>query len=1146
MKKLLLFCFTLFTALLNAQTVAIEGASTSGNVVVSTSNYNVWEAIYTDAEIGATNFTAAGTALTRIEFNLNTLPTVGGTTVASPNFKIYYREVPAATTTFAAAATYSTAGYTLVYNGAFSFSATGWNGVDLNIPILRTPGTNLQIMVERTDNVARTGIVWLSANVSLNNLRRYTGAAAISGTTSLALNMFRPAIRFIRPLANDAAVTNLYTLGKLPIPNGTPRTDSARVSNLGTSALTNLNVTLNITGANTFTNTKTVASLAPGASTFVVFDAYTSTNEGINNIAVSVPADENNTNNTVTVEQNVNKNTWSYAYGTTPTSGVGFNGVTGEFVAKFNTSIATALSQVSVNFFVAGQPYKISILDASGANGAPGATLYTSTSQTAAAGVNVIPVSPAIAIPAGDFYVGVIQLNTANVNFAYQRENNIRAKTFYARSPNNEAGTGGNWTDFAPANTFRFMIEPKLILANDASASDLVITTPAPNSCLSTSENVTVKINNPGLNMIPAGQATLTLKIRGANTFTGTASNTANIMSGASETITFTGVNLSNGGTNFDTAFVTFAGDLDISNDTVKNTIVTASTITNFPVLDNIEATVGLNVVNYLSIVNGARQLWTLQASNYSNPDQTNPLVPHSGTRMMLFDAYSGASSLNFVSRLYSNCLNIPAAAPGNCAQRLSFWMSHDNTTGLTTELDSLYVSISTDNGVTWTRVNIDGVAGLQRHDGSLTLNAAPVWRQSFVDLSAYAGQTIKIGFEGVSKYGNAFGLDDIEILSSGGAAVALTNGVSSLTLTEDCEGDGGWTYYKDGSNRNMLAIQWGSNAAAKAAASPSVTLEGSPYSATSGAGAGAEGTFVMARYWNVTTTVQPTTPVNLRFFYAAADKSAADAAALAFQSANTGSALEPPTWFKTVNSAFVPNATSTNAIGVNNAIPLTNTNTTNATINGVLYAQFNGITSFSGGGYAAGVGNNVVLPVNVASIKASITGATNTITWTTATESDNNKFVIERSTNGSTYASIGEVATKAILGNSNTALNYSFVDANPAQGKQFYRLQMVSNTGVKTFSQIVTLRRGAGKLEIADVRPNPTKGILYLNLLGADNNIVNLVVRALDGKQLISKNLVQSANLSVDLTALAAGMYLLEVTDIKTQEKAILKVVKN
>ena len=744
-----------------AQTVAIvSNPGTSGFIIIGNSNYHVSESIFLESEIGAGNFITAGTAIDHVDFSCNALGT-GSTTVASPLYKIYFKNVPIGTTTLATGA-YSTTGYTLVYSGAYSYPAVGFQGVNLTTTFVRTAGTNLQVLIERTDNLIHTGNVFnastgnTTAGSAAVTTRRYNSAIApVSGTSSLAQSSFRPQIQLVHYIPNDAGVTNVYTLGKIPIPNGTPRTDSARVTNGGTNTQTSLPVTLTITGANSFTDVQTIASLAPGASTTVVFAAYTPTVQGTNNVVVSVPADDNNANNSLTVAQTVNLNTWSYAYGTVPSGGVGFNGASGDFVAKFNTNAATAISQITVNFSSGGQPFQIGIWDATGAGGAPGTNLYTSASQTSVTGVNVLPVSPAINITGGDFYVGVKQTGTVNVNFSYQTENNIRARTFYFTSPSG----GSTWTDFAPANSFRFMIEPKLILATDASVSNLNLNLPSAAVSCNSSSNPTVVLNNPGLNPIPSGSATVTFKSAGANSNNIVQTNATTIASGGTETITFTGANFVNAGVNFDTAFVVYAGDLDKSNDTVKVQHTTAPTITVLPAVEDVES-VTLPVVPWVAIVSGTTQLWGIQTGNYTNVDQTNPLVPQGGTKFFLFNSYTGAAG--FSSRLYSNCITLPAGS-----NQVNFWMSHDNTT-LAPELDSMFVSVSTDKGLTWTRLPVISTGGgLQRHDGTLVANAAPIWRNDMVDLTAYAGQIIQIGFEGLSKFGNAFGLDDIKVSRS-------------------------------------------------------------------------------------------------------------------------------------------------------------------------------------------------------------------------------------------------------------------------------------------------------------------------------------------------------------------------------------------
>jgi hypothetical protein len=189
-------------------------------------------------------------------------------------------------------------------------------------------------------------------------------------------------------------------------------------------------------------------------------------------------------------------------------------------------------------------------------------------------------------------------------------------------------------------------------------------------------------------------------------------------------------------------------------------------------------------------------------------------------------------------------------------------------------------------------------------------------------------------------------------------------------------------------------------------------------------------------------------------------------------------------------------------------------------------------------------VSSSTALPITLTNLRGELTGATNTISWTTATEINSRKFVVERSTDGTNFTTVGDVATRAINGNSNTALNYNFVDVNPTQGKAYYRLQMVDNNSTVKYSQIVTVRRGAGKLEIVDVRPNPTTGTLYFNVLGATSNL-NVLVRDLSGKVVIKKGLLQNGNFNIDMGQLSGGIYMLEAIDVRNGEKAMLKVVK-
>jgi len=134
--------------------------------------------------------------------------------------------------------------------------------------------------------------------------------------------------------------------------------------------------------------------------------------------------------------------------------------------------------------------------------------------------------------------------------------------------------------------------------------------------------------------------------------------------------------------------------------------------------------------------VSGTAGAWTFVTSG------TLPTAaPHGGTGMAKFNSYDSASgSQTRVSQ--TTGFAIPAGTA-----TLKFWMYHD--TGYSSSADRVQVQVTTST----TFVNV-GTA-VNRYDGSTG------WKQHTIDLSAYAGQTIKLGFLGISAYGNNVFIDD-------------------------------------------------------------------------------------------------------------------------------------------------------------------------------------------------------------------------------------------------------------------------------------------------------------------------------------------------------------------------------------------------
>lgn len=281
-------------------------------------------------------------------------------------------------------------------------------------------------------------------------------------------------------------------------------------------------------------------------------------------------------------------------------------------------------------------------------------------------------------------------------------------------------------------------------------------------SCFNSNQTIKVSLSNEGLSTIPAGAVVVNLKVSGSNTFVGNVSNSNSILVGESEVINFTGVDLNNPGQYFDTASVVYSSDQNALNNVASGVSSTETVLTSFPISEDFESVIPTSFPN-TELIAGSLNLWAKQTGDYTSYGTLSPRS--TGSSYYLFDCYSGTASYGFTSRLFSKCITLPTPASLNSVvSTLSFYMSHDNEAAASN--DSMFVCVSTDRGATWTRI-----AGYQRYDVTF---ATPGWKNELVDLSAYNAQTIQIGFEGVSDFGNIFGIDDINISYLGTVPVTM------------------------------------------------------------------------------------------------------------------------------------------------------------------------------------------------------------------------------------------------------------------------------------------------------------------------------------------------------------------------------------
>lgn len=142
---------------------------------------------------------------------------------------------------------------------------------------------------------------------------------------------------------------------------------------------------------------------------------------------------------------------------------------------------------------------------------------------------------------------------------------------------------------------------------------------------------------------------------------------------------------------------------------------------------------------------------------------------------------------------------------------------------------------------------------------------------------------------------------------------------------------------------------------------------------------------------------------------------------------------------------------------------------------------------------------------------------------WTTASEHNSDKFIIEKSLDGKTYQPIGTVAA---TGNSAVPVNYNLTDNNPAHGLNYYRLKQVDVDAKYNYSKVVSVYvNHSGNISIY---PNPVKNELYISSSELNNASVT-IYNAL-GESVKSISGLHGAQAIIDTKDLVNGIYFVRV----------------
>jgi hypothetical protein len=172
------------------------------------------------------------------------------------------------------------------------------------------------------------------------------------------------------------------------------------------------------------------------------------------------------------------------------------------------------------------------------------------------------------------------------------------------------------------------------------------------------------------------------------------------------------------------------------------------------------------------------------------------------------------------------------------------------------------------------------------------------------------------------------------------------------------------------------------------------------------------------------------------------------------------------------------------------------------------------------------------IVPVTLISFTGKLNSdKTITLQWKVAAQQDIQEYMVEESTDGSTYRQLGSVA--AGTGNTDT---YSYTDMQVATGNNYYRLKTVELSGKIAYSNVIVINLKAGI--IVSLYPNPVTDKLTIQQFGT---IQNKTAVLLDGQgktlqQIKLTNLQQD----VSIKGYPAGVYI-----VKMEDGTVFKIVK-
>ncbi len=165
------------------------------------------------------------------------------------------------------------------------------------------------------------------------------------------------------------------------------------------------------------------------------------------------------------------------------------------------------------------------------------------------------------------------------------------------------------------------------------------------------------------------------------------------------------------------------------------------------------------------------------------------------------------------------------------------------------------------------------------------------------------------------------------------------------------------------------------------------------------------------------------------------------------------------------------------------------------------------------------------ILPITLRNFDGVAVNDKNYISWSTLTETNNDKFNILRSLDGVNFEKIGEVKG---AGNSISNLRYQFEDNNIESKIMYYQLQQVDFDGNSTKSDVIAITR-EGVVKNLFLSPNPVLDHLFLQIGKNKSGVIE--IKNTNGMTVYTEEISKSNSTTISTQNLQKGVYYIQFT---------------